>query len=268
MVRGEGLAIAAALAAALISAGPVAGTAMAGPACPATAASEAIVTGVSAAGTLVTAEGSEIVLAGLAFPQASDAARIRRRRSASRRRDCGPRHRGCPAGGRRSPGPLRPAPGRCPCARWPLAAGGARRGRPRDRAARWRRACLRARAAAFEASARRARAGLWTDSKIVAKATDESSLLAKSGLYGLVEGRVVSVGYGSRMVFLDFGRSFRTDFTVMVPMTLVPRLVEAGITVESLAGRAIRVRGVIEETGGPAIRLTDPLALELLDREE
>jgi hypothetical protein len=70
------------------------------------------------------------------------------------------------------------------------------------------------------------------------------------------------------MVFLDFGRSFRTDFTVMVPKTLEPGLVEAGIAVESLAGRVIRVRGVIEDSGGPAIRLTEPLALELLDREE
>ena len=128
-------------------------------------------------------------------------------------------------------------------------------------------ACVRA-LLALESKARQAGAGLWADSGIVVKATDESSLLAENGLYALVEGRVVSVGYGSRMVFLDFGRNFRNDFTVMVQKTLVPRLLEAGITVESLAGRAIRVRGVIEESGGPAIRLTDPLALELLDREE
>jgi hypothetical protein len=128
-------------------------------------------------------------------------------------------------------------------------------------------ACVRA-LLALERAAREAGAGLWADARIIAKATDHASLLAKSGLYALVEGRIVSVGYGSRMVFLDFGRYFRTDFTVMVPKTLVPRLVEAGITVDSLAGRAIRVRGVIEDSGGPAIRLTDPLALELLDREE
>ncbi len=121
---------------------------------------------------------------------------------------------------------------------------------------------------ALETIARRDRAGLWDDSKIVGKATDRTSLLARSGLYALVEGRIVSVGYGSRMVFLDFGRNYRRDFTIMVPESLHPRLREAGIPVDSLEGRAVRVRGVIEESGGPAIRLTHPLSLEVLDLTE
>jgi micrococcal nuclease len=125
-----------------------------------------------------------------------------------------------------------------------------------------------ARLLAAEAAAREAGAGLWRDARIVAKASDAASLSDRNGLYALVEGRIVSVGYGSRMVFLDFGRSFRTDFTVLVQQSLVSRLLEAGIAVDSLAGRAVRVRGVIEESGGPAIRLADPLALELLDRAE
>lgn len=128
-------------------------------------------------------------------------------------------------------------------------------------------ACARA-LLALEAEARDTRSGLWRDSKIVSKATDKSSLLGRNGLYALIEGRIVSVGYGSRMVFLDFGRSFRTDFTVMVAESLVSRLREAGFPVESLEGRTVRVRGIIEESGGPAIRLADPLALELVDLME
>lgn len=118
---------------------------------------------------------------------------------------------------------------------------------------------------ALESAARSAGNGLWRHAGNVAKAVDASSLLARSGLYVLVEGRIVSVGYGSRMVFLDFGRSFRTDFTVLVQGTLVSRLREAGFPVESLEGRTVRVRGIIEESGGPAIRLASPLALELVD---
>lgn len=125
-----------------------------------------------------------------------------------------------------------------------------------------------ARLFAAEAAAREAGAGLWQDARIVAKASDAASLSDRNGLYALVEGRIVSLGYGSRMVFLDFGRSFRTDFTVLMQQSLVSRLLEVGIPVDSLAGRAVRVRGVIEESGGPAIRLADPLALELLDRAE
>ena len=118
---------------------------------------------------------------------------------------------------------------------------------------------------ALESAARSGGNGLWDNPGSIARAVDTASLLARSGLYGLVEGRIVSVGYGSRMVFLDFGRSFRTDFTVLVQGPLVSRLREAGFPVESLEGRTVRVRGIIEESGGPAIRLASPLALQLVD---
>jgi micrococcal nuclease len=259
-MRREGLA-------ALVLANLALGSALAEPSCPGSEAGDTLVTGVTGAGALVTERGEEVVLAGLVFPQVYDM-----------EEEYGAAPDLTAEIARRATGPARVAPvgshdrygrihadvvtGHGTWLQAELVAAGLALVRPEGDTT-----CVHA-LLALEQTAREARTGLWSDSKIIAKATDQPSLLAKSGLYALVEGRVVSVGYGSRMVFLDFGRSFRTDFTVMVPKTLVPRLVEAGITVESLAGRAIRVRGVIEESGGPAIRITDPLAFELLDREE
>lgn len=264
----EGLVVPALLGAALFLVVPWPGSAIADPTCPVSGVDDAVVEAVTAAGTLLTTEGREIVLAGLAFPSAAAAAN----------ESAGESGHGA-AFSRLATGPVRIATAGSPDrygriranvylggGRWlqaELVSAGLAVARPEGGDA----ACLRS-LLALESAARRAGAGLWAGSGIVVNASDETSLLAENGLYALVEGRVVSVGYGSRMVFLDFGRSFRTDFTVMVPKTLVPRLLEAGIAVESLAGRAVRVRGVIEESGGPAIRLTDPLALELLDLEE
>ena len=121
---------------------------------------------------------------------------------------------------------------------------------------------------ASEAEARSQGRGIWRGAGTALQATDVTSLSARSGLYALVQGRVVSVGYGSRMVFIDFGRNFRADFTIMVPEGPLSRLREAGFPLDFLVGRDVRVRGVIEESGGPAIRLTHPLALELLDGTE
>jgi micrococcal nuclease len=266
----EDLAASAVFVAALAFAGLAAEPAPAAPACPDSAASGGnVITGLTDAGTLMTAEGQEIVLAGLAFPEVPDATSELSRDAAlatavARLATAGP-VRLTAAGSPDRYGRLR-ANVYAEDGRWVqgelVAAGLAV-----VRLDGGETACAQS-LLALEAKARWAGAGLWGDARITAKATDEASLFAKIGLYGLVEGRVVSVGYGSRMVFLDFGRHFRTDFTVMVRNALVPRLVEAGITVESLAGRMIRVRGVIEESGGPAIRLADPLALELLDREE
>jgi len=227
---------------------------------------EAEISSIAASGTLLTADGEEVVPAGLAFLQAHDARVARELDLAAALVALGAGTvRIAPAGEPDRYGRTRAqiflADGRWLQAE--LVSAGLAIARPEGTDAGCDEALM-----AREAEARKARTGLWADSKIPIKASDQSSLLAQTGLYGLIEGRIVSVGYGSRMAFLDFGRDFRTNFTVMVPNPLVPRLLEAGIAMESLAGRAVRVRGVIEENGGPAVRLAHPQQLELLAREE
>lgn len=107
--------------------------------------------------------------------------------------------------------------------------------------------------------------GLWSGHEYAIWRADDPSLLGQIGLYALVEGRVVSVGAGSRIVFLDFGRNWRRDFTVMVAASEAGRFAAAGKKLESLINRTIRVRGMVEENNGPAIRVDNPDAIEVLD---
>ena len=107
--------------------------------------------------------------------------------------------------------------------------------------------------------------GLWSLPEFRPMAANDPSLAAENGLYRLVEGRVESIGDGSRMTFLDFGRNFRRDFTVMVPQAVAAEMAGAGQPADTLAGRFVRVRGVIEENGGPAVRLNDAAELEVID---
>ena len=116
-----------------------------------------------------------------------------------------------------------------------------------------------------EAAARKAGLGLWSGHEYAIWRPDDPSLLGQIGLYALVEGRVVSVGAGSRIVFLDFGHNWRRDFTVLVAASEADRFAAAGKKLESLASRVIRVRGVVEENNGPAIRVDNPDAIELVD---
>ena len=115
---------------------------------------------------------------------------------------------------------------------------------------------------AAEAAARTARRGLWALAAFAVRKANDPSLPARTGLYELVEGRVASVGHGKYMVFLDFGRDYRRDFTIMVPNAMADQL---PVPADALKGRRVRVRGVIEASGGPAIRLDGPGAIELLD---
>jgi len=133
--------------------------------------------------------------------------------------------------------------------------------------ARWRpgeEACF-ASFAAVEDQAIAAGRGIWALPAFRPLAANDPSLAAENGLYRLVEGRVDSVGYGSRMIFLDFGRDFRRDFTVMVPQAVAAEMAAAGQPADTLVGRFVRVRGVIEETGGAAVRLNDAAELEVVD---
>lgn len=118
---------------------------------------------------------------------------------------------------------------------------------------------------AAEGMAEEARLGVWGSPDYATRAADDASLRSRIGLYELVEGRVLSVGHGSRMIFLDFGHDYRRDFTVMVAPKVAEGLASAGVPADALVNRSVRVRGVIEESGGPAIRLNDPAEIEVLD---
>ena len=235
--------------------------AMVAPACIASTGESAALPVVATPEGLVTADGAEVILAGIAVPSGDPQAANEPPKGLLPGL-AGTRLRLLPTAPRdrygRQAGLLLAADGSLLQAR--LVRDGAAIVRPESVGEACAAALL-----ALEREARDAGAGLWRDSKLVARATDTSSLLGRNGLYALVEGRIVSVGSGSRMLFLDFGWRFRTDFSVLVPETLASRLREAGFPVESLEGRILRVRGIIEESGGPAIRLASPLALELVD---
>jgi hypothetical protein len=106
---------------------------------------------------------------------------------------------------------------------------------------------------------------LWILPQFAVRQAGDPSLQTQKGLYHLVQGRVASVGRGSRVVFLNFGPDWRRDFTVMIARDLAARVVEGGEpALEGLKGREVLVRGVIEDNGGPLIRINDRNAIEVL----
>jgi len=116
-----------------------------------------------------------------------------------------------------------------------------------------------------ERSARKMQRGIWAGHEYAIWQADDASLTGQNGLYELVEGRVVSVGAGSRSTFIDFGRDWGRDFTVMLTPSLAADIAKTAGPVESLARRRVRVRGVVEEHSGPSIRIESPAEIELLD---
>lgn len=61
--------------------------------------------------------------------------------------------------------------------------------------------------------------------------------------------------------YLNFGENWRSDFTVMVGRDLRDEIVANGQHMENWIGQTIRIRGVIEDRGGPYIELAELAAL-------
>ena len=87
------------------------------------------------------------------------------------------------------------------------------------------------------------------------------------GMFALVEGTVLSVRESGGTIYVNFGRRWSDDFTVTVLKRNERRFTAAGLELKKLAGQQVRVRGTIEERGGPWIEAAVPSQIEIAERD-
>ena len=117
-----------------------------------------------------------------------------------------------------------------------------------------------------EREARAVRRGLWADPNFAPLSAENLiRLQAMRGQFALVEGKVLSVHESGATIYVNFGRHWTRDFTVIILRRLQRVFAAAGIEPKKLEGRRIRVRGWIEQRGGPIIAAEAPEQIELID---
>jgi micrococcal nuclease len=117
-----------------------------------------------------------------------------------------------------------------------------------------------------ETAARLAGRGVWALPAYRVRSADYA-LKADTGTFQIVEGRVVQVGGGKDRTFLDFSADWRRGFSAIVVGEDRKTFRRAGFDLASLAGRRIRLRGMVETyEGRPQIALSNPAQIELLDK--
>ncbi len=116
---------------------------------------------------------------------------------------------------------------------------------------------------AAEAAARAAGRGLWAEPALAVQ--DAGTVRASPPRFAVVEGTIVSVGRSESFTWLNFGPERRRDFTVRIAAAAVRILRRAGLRVEELGGRRVRVRGWLFAGGGAMMELDDPLQIEVLE---
>jgi endonuclease YncB( thermonuclease family) len=119
---------------------------------------------------------------------------------------------------------------------------------------------------AKEESARTARVGLWGEAVyVVGKAEDPAGILKGRGRFALIEGKIVSVRESGGTIYVNFGRRWSEDFTVTIAKRNERHFTAAGLAPKSLSGRRVRIRGWIEERGGPWVEAARPEQIEILN---
>src|SRR5206468_10803124 len=118
-----------------------------------------------------------------------------------------------------------------------------------------------------ERAARKAKLGLWAISYYdLLDADNPPDVLAERGRFALVEGKVVSVRESGATIYVNFGRQWTEDFTVTILKRNERSFTAAGLEPKKLEGRRVRIRGFIEQRGGPWVEATRPEQIEVLDR--
>ena len=119
---------------------------------------------------------------------------------------------------------------------------------------------------AAERTARAAKLGLWVDPRYESKrAQNPGEIAAARGRFSLVEGSVVSVRDSGGVIYVNFGRRWTEDFTVTILKRNERFFIARGLAPKTLQGRRVRVRGVVEERGGPWIEAAHPEQIEVVD---
>ncbi len=116
---------------------------------------------------------------------------------------------------------------------------------------------------AAENTARTNKLGIWTDPYYSVRRADRPETIAPLvGHYELIEGRVLKAERRGRLVYLNFGRDWAEDLTVVID-SAAQKLFGSTDPVR-LEGALVRVRGWVDERDGPRLEVTHPEQIEVL----
>jgi endonuclease YncB( thermonuclease family) len=117
-----------------------------------------------------------------------------------------------------------------------------------------------------ERAARTAHRGLWADPNFAPLPADKPyRITAKRGQFALIEGKVLSVHVSGATIYVNFGRRWVRDFSVIILRRQQRAFAAAGVAPKDLEGRRVRVRGWIEQRSGPIIEVDAPEQIEFAD---
>ena len=117
---------------------------------------------------------------------------------------------------------------------------------------------------ALEGKARAAKRGIWAVPFY--RVLDAEQIERRTKGFQLVEGKVLKVAPTRRRTYLNFGRDWKRDFTIVIEARNRRAFPERGARLQRLEGKRVRVRGWLKWRNGPMVTITHPEQIEVLEK--
>lgn len=117
---------------------------------------------------------------------------------------------------------------------------------------------------ALEREARAAKRGIW--GKDFYQVLRAEKIDRRTRGFQIVEGRVLKVAPTRRRTYLNFGRDWKRDFTIVIEARSRRAFPERGAHLKKLEGKRVRVRGWLRWRNGPMLTATHPEQIEVLGK--
>lgn len=115
---------------------------------------------------------------------------------------------------------------------------------------------------AAESEARKKRRGIWTSDAYAVRAPDD--LAGTVGTFQIVEGKALSAAVKDGRGYVDFGSNWRREFKITISPDDLKNFRDRGVDPRTYSGLTLRVRGFVDQLGGPEIAVANPEQIEVI----
>ncbi|MHA1538428.1 MAG: thermonuclease family protein [Alphaproteobacteria bacterium] len=116
----------------------------------------------------------------------------------------------------------------------------------------------------LERQARAAKRGIWGDDFY--RVLEAAKIGRRTRGFQIVEGRILKVATTRRRTYLNFGRDWKRDFTIVIEARSRRAFPQRGARLKQLEGKRVRVRGWLRWRNGPMLTSTHPEQIEVLGK--
>jgi micrococcal nuclease len=118
---------------------------------------------------------------------------------------------------------------------------------------------------ALETEAITQKQGLWAEPFSIIESSNSAELLKRRGELVHIRGQVVGIGETRTVYYLNFGKSWQKDFSIVILKRHVKHFDEQSLSPRSLDRKQVYIRGIVDGDIGPRLEVQRPDQIDKLD---